>query len=269
MPFLTRGWLALVTGASSGIGETFATVLAEHGLDLVLTARSEDRLRALADDLAARYGVRVDVIPLDLAERGAPARLFAATEGRGLRPDLLVNNAGMGSLGSFTGASLDRHLSLIRVNVEALVSLSRLYLPAMLERRSGGIVNVSSVAGFQPLPHFGLYGASKAFVTSFSTALWAECRDSGVRVTAVAPGPVAGTRFGLEEDVGMGPFGLYMLPRRAVVEVALRGLEQHEPIVVAGALNVLEAAAVRFVPRRPLLVVTEALLRGLGRGGRT
>ena len=276
MALLARGRLALVTGASSGIGEMFATVLAERGLDLALTARSEGRLRELAADLTTRHGVRVRVVPLDLAERGAPERLHAATEQLGLSPDLLVNNAGMGSLGTFAETELERHLMLLRLNVEALVALTRLYLPAMLEQRAGGILNVSSTASFQPIPHFALYGASKAFVTSFTTALWAECRGSGVRVTAVAPGPVAETRFGRRPVAGAGAgdadeevatFTWRELPRRRVVEAALDGLERGEPIVVPGVTNALGAAGVRFVPRRPLLVVAERLLRQRARRG--
>ena len=276
MSIVARGKLALVTGASSGIGEMFATVLAERGLDLVVTARSDGRLRELAADLAARHGVRVHVVPLDLAERGAPERLQTATERLGLRPDLLVNNAGLGSLGTFAETELERHLALLRLNVEALVALTRLYLPPMLARRAGAIVNVSSTAGFQPIPHFALYGASKAFVTSFTTALWAECRGSGVRVTAVAPGPVAETRFGRRPAPGAGPGGAdeelatftwRELPRRRVVEAALGGLERGEPIVVPGVTNVLGAAGVRFVPRRPLMIVAERLLRGRARRG--
>ena len=276
MPIVARGRLALVTGASSGIGEMFATVLAERGLDLVITARSDDRLRELAADLTARHGVRVHVVPLDLAERGAPERLHAATESIGLRPDLLVNNAGTGSLGTFLETELERHLTLLRLNVETLVMLSRLYLPPMLERRAGGILNVSSTASFQPIPHFALYGASKAFVTSLTTALWAECRASGVRVTAVAPGPVADTRFGRRPVAGAAPgsgdeevatFTWRELPRRRVVEAGLDGLERGEPIVVPGVTNAVGATAVRFVPRRPLMVVAERLLRGrAGRG---
>ena len=276
MAFLARGSLALITGASSGIGEMFATVLAERGLDLVLTARSEGRLRELGADLTARHAVRVHVVPLDLAERGGPERLHTATERLGLRPDLLVNNAGMGSLGTFTETELERHLTLLRLNVEALVLLSRLYLPAMLARRAGGILNVSSTASFQPIPHFALYGASKAFVTSFTTALWAESRRSGVRVTAVAPGPVAETRFGRRPVPGTGPasddeelatFTWRELPRRHVVEAAIDGWERGEPIVVPGVTNALGAAAVRLVPRRPLLVAAERVLRRrAGRG---
>lgn len=268
--FIARGAQALVTGASSGIGEMFATVLAERGLDLVLTARSEGRLRELAADLTARHNVRVHVVPLDLAERGAPERLHAATDSLGLQPNLLVNNAGLGALGRFTETEHERHLTLVRLNIEALVALSRLYLPAMLDRRAGGIVNVSSTASFQPLPHFALYGASKAFVTSFSTALWAECRRSGVRVTAVAPGPVAETRFGRRPVAGaaadtaeeIATLTWNELPRRHVVESALDGLERDIPVVVPGLTNAAGASGVRFVPRRPLLVMAERVLRG-------
>ncbi len=195
-PLLVAGRVALVTGASSGIGEVFARALGARGMQLILTGRDEGRLGRIADEIAATNGVRVERVVLDLALPDGPEQLKAAVDGFGLAPDVLVNNAGAAFIGTFTDLPLDGQLGTIRVNVEALVALTGLFLPAMLERGRGGIVNTSSAAGLQPLPHYAVYGATKAFVNSFSQALWAEVRERGVRVVAVCPGPVSETRFG-------------------------------------------------------------------------
>ena len=193
---LVAGRVALVTGASSGIGEAFARALGARGLQLILTGRDEGRLGAIADEIAAASKVRVERVVIDLARPGAPEQLKTAVDGFGLVPDLLVNNAGASFIGTFSELPLDGQLGTIRLNVEALVALTGLFLPAMLGKGRGGIVNTSSAAGLQPLPHYAIYGATKAFVNSFSQALWAEMRGRGIRVVAVCPGPVSDTRFG-------------------------------------------------------------------------
>jgi short-subunit dehydrogenase len=260
------GRVALVTGASSGIGEVFARALGARGLQLVLTGRDEARLESIADEVAAAHNVRVERVVVDLAEPGAPERLKAAVDGFGLVPDLLVNNAGAGMIGTFTELPLEGQLATIRVNVEALVMLTGLFLPAMLERGRGGIVNTSSAAGLQPLPHYAIYGATKAFVNSFSQALWAEVRGRGVRVVAVCPGPVSETRFGQRAGGSsrMAFPGLTKrreLTREAVVAAALRGLERGDPLVVPGLANRLLSGAAFLVPRRLQLLATERVFR--------
>ena len=263
---LAAGRVALVTGASSGIGEAFARALGARGLQLILTGRDEGRLKRVAERIADEHHVRVETVTIDLAEPEAPERLKATVDGLGLVPDLLVNNAGAGFIGTFTELPLDAQLATIRVNVEALVILTALFLPAMLERRRGGIVNTSSAAGLQPLPHYAIYGATKAFVNSFSQALWAEVRGRGVSVIAVCPGPVADTRFGdraggssLTKLPGLST--ARQLPREIVVADALRSLEAGDPLVVPGLTNRLISGLAGLVPRRLQLRVAERLFR--------
>lgn len=256
-----RGKSALVTGASSGIGEAFASALAGRGMALLLAARSEERLRTIAEGLAAQYSVRIETVSIDLAERDAPRRLQEAAEGRGFEPDLLVNNAGVGILAPFADVPLDRQLEQVRLNIEALVALTGLYLPRMLARRSGGVINIASSAAFQPVPYFAVYAASKAFVLSFSEGLWAEARRQGVRVVAVAPGPVADTRFGERAEMATAFDELRAIPREQVVADALRALERGRPSVVPGLTTSIGARAVGFIPRRLQLAMTERLFR--------
>jgi short-subunit dehydrogenase len=265
-PLLAAGRVALVTGASSGIGEAFARALGARGLQLILTGRDEGRLARIADEIVARHGVRVERVAIDLVEPDAPERLKSTVDGFGLVPDLLVNNAGAALIGTFTETPLDGQLNTVRLNVEALVALTGLFLPAMLERGRGGIVNTSSAAGLQPLPHYATYGATKAFVNSFSQALWAEVRGRGVRVVAVCPGPVSETRFG-ERSGGSSRTALKgmtksrELTREAVVDAALHGLERGDPLVVPGLANRLLAGVAGLVPRRLQLVATERAFR--------
>jgi len=263
---LDAGRVALITGASSGIGEGFARALGARGLQLILIGRDELRLRAVVNQLRERHQIRVESILIDLAEPDAPERLKTAVDQLGLSPDILVNNAGIGAIGAFADLSLERQLDMMRVNVEALTALTALFLPAMLQRGYGGIVNVSSAAGLQPLPYYAVYGASKAFVNSFSQALWAEVRTSGVRVIAVCPGPVADTRFG--ERAGGSSLGKFpglaarrLQPREAVVAEALGGLSRGAPLVVPGFTNRLLARLAGYVPRRMQLIVTERIFR--------
>jgi short-subunit dehydrogenase len=265
-PLLVAGRVAVVTGASSGIGEAFARSLGARGLQLVLTGRDETRLGRIADEIAANCKVRVEQVVVDLATPEGPEYLKAEVDRLGLAPDVLVNNAGAGFIGTFTEVPLDSQLASIRINVEALVALTALFLPGMLERGFGGIVNTSSAAGLQPLPHYAVYGASKAFVNSFSQALWAEVRGRGIRVVAVCPGPVADTRFGeraggssLDKIPGLA--AKREMPREKVVALALRGLERGDPLVVPGFANRMLAGVATLVPRRLQLLATERVFR--------
>jgi uncharacterized protein len=265
-PLLAPGRVAIITGASSGIGEAFARALGARGLRLVVTGRDAGRLAAVAEEVRSSYRVQVDEVVVDLADPEGPGGLKAAVDGLGLEPDLLVNNAGAGYIGTFTELPLEAQLATIRVNVEALVMLTGMFLPGMLARGQGGIVNTSSAAGLQPLPHYAVYGATKAFVNSFSQALWAEVRGRGVSVVAVCPGPVADTRFGqraggssLHKFPGLAESR--QIPRERVVDEALRGLEQGDPLVVPGLANRLLAGLATFVPRRLQLVATERVFR--------
>lgn len=182
---------AIITGASMGLGEEFARQLAASGENLVLVARSGARLEALAGELAAAHGVRVFTFACDLAQAGAAGRVADFIERQGLSPTWLVNNAGLGEAGAFDALEPGRVDALLMVNVVALTGLTRLLLPALRRAGAGWILNVASRAAFQPVPWFGLYAASKAYVLSFSEALHEELRGTGVRVTCLCPGPTA------------------------------------------------------------------------------
>ena len=183
-----KGKTALITGASSGIGKAFAEALARRGAKVILTARSEAGLNAVADALRAAKAPGVEVIALDLAAPGAGAKLAAAVVAKGLEVDLLVNNAGFGKWGDFLSVEAAVDAEMVQLNITALVDLCHAFLPAMQARRDGGIINVASTAAFAPLPYAAVYSASKAFVLSFSEALFGECEDKGVHVLALCPG---------------------------------------------------------------------------------
>jgi uncharacterized protein len=241
------GKTALITGASSGIGAAFARTLAAQGTHLILVARSEDRLRDLANALVSQHTIRADVLAADLSRPEAGQELFAATQHLALPVDILINNAGFGTYGPFDSLDAEREQQEIMLNVTAVVGLTHRFLPAMLARRSGAIINVASTAAFQPVPYMAVYGASKAFVLSFSEALWAEYRSKGIRVLALCPGPTSTDFFDVvgTEDAGLGS---KETPEK-VVQVALRALERGRPAVISGRQNALLANAVRFAPR--------------------
>jgi short-subunit dehydrogenase len=254
------GITALITGASSGIGLVFARELAARGAHLVLVARSEDRLRTLAADLIARHGVRVEVIAADLSVPDAVAGIGEALRARQIAVDLLVNNAGFGYHGSFSAQDPDNVRRQVRVNVNALVELTHLLLPGMLGRGSGGVINVASTAAFQPVPHMAVYGATKAFVLSFSEALWAECRGQGVRVLALCPGATATAFFDVAQG---GAMGAVRAPEQ-VVATGLRALEHGRSYVVDGWQNRLLAQGPRLFPRALVTRITERVMRAAG-----
>jgi hypothetical protein len=183
-----NGRWALVTGASAGIGAALARELAAHGAKLILTARRRERLEALASELAAK-GTEARIVVADLYDPVAPEQIFAATEGAGLTVDILVNNAGLGQYGCFAQSNIDQELSQVRVNCEALVRLTRLFVPRMIERRRGWVLVLASTASFQPVPYISTYAASKAFDRFFALGLAAEVARFGVKVTALCPGP--------------------------------------------------------------------------------
>jgi uncharacterized protein len=246
---------AFITGASAGIGEAFAEVFAAEGFDLVITARREDRLRAVAQRLEQQYGARVHVIVDDLSDPNAPARLCAGIAARGLTIDALVNNAGFGVTGVYASSDWPRHQQFLQVMVVAVAELTHRLLPGMIERGYGRIVNVASLAGLSPAPAgHTLYAASKAFVIKFSEALAAEVSKHGVLVTAVCPG------FTLSEfhDVTGTRATVSRLPRFLWMDaptVARQGFEavmQGVPIFVNGRVNRTIAALVRYLPYRVL-----------------
>ena len=184
----------LITGASWGIGEAFARELAARGHNLLLVARSEDRLITICSELGRSQKIRADYFAIDLSEPDAPQRLFEEAQKRELEIDLLINNAGFGSMGDFATLDLANELKMIDLNVRALVELTHRFIQPMREKKSGAIINVASTAGFQPVPFMANYSATKAFVLSFSEALWEENRRYGIKVMALCPG-VTETHF--------------------------------------------------------------------------
>lgn len=243
---------ALITGASSGIGEAFAEAYARQGLDLVLVARSKDKLDAIAARLAQKYGgIRVEVIAADLSQPYPGAALLQQVKSRGLEIDVLVNNAGFGFASDFHRDESHRQREMISLNVGAVVDLAQTFLPAMLERGAGAIINIASVAGFQPTPFMTVYGATKAFVLSFSEGLWAEYRSKGVSVIAVCPGPVDTGFFEATGNASLRkaiPSGS-MLGADAVVAAALKALARRRSHVVPGAAMKLVSLLPRLMPR--------------------
>ncbi|MER2268526.1 SDR family NAD(P)-dependent oxidoreductase [Methylobacterium oxalidis] len=253
--------LALVTGASSGIGADLARVLAGRGHDLLIVARSTDRLQNLARELAGR-GAQVHIETEDLAASGAAGRLVERVRSAGHQVDVLVNNAGFGLAGPFHHSSPAELTGMIGVNITALTELSRAFLPGMIERRRGGILNVASVAAFQPGPFMAVYYASKAYVLSFSEALWEECRGTGVTVTALCPGPV---ETGFAERAAMTSTRLFesrlmpKMPSARVAELGVAGFQRGQRVVIPGVASNLIANGSRLTPRRLVLLLTRYL----------
>jgi uncharacterized protein len=254
------GRTALVTGASSGIGAAFARELAARGCDLVLVARREERLDALAAEIRSAHGRTAHVVPADLARPGAAAAVRARTDELGLQVDLLVNNAGFGTYGPFETIDPARDRDLVQVGVATVVELTHAYLPGMVERAGGAIVNVSSAGAFQPLPYQAAYAASKAFVQSFSEALWAENHDRGVRVVACCPAATDTEYFdvlGNDEEARFGP----KRPAAGVVAATLRALDANRPTVIVGMRWKATAPMPRLLPRATMARIGERLTR--------
>jgi uncharacterized protein len=247
---------ALITGASTGIGRAFAQALALGRQNLILVARSGEKLQALAADLTAEYGIQVLVIVQDLALSGAAAQIFAQVQAAGWQVDLLVNNAGLGDYGNFAERDLGKHHAMVQLNVTALVELTQWFLAPMRQRGQGNIINISSITAFQPIPYLALYAATKAFIVHFSQALWAENRNRGVHVLVVCPGPVS-TDFFAAADMERNPKLMtsqtYEDPTIVVAE-ALTALAARQSLVITGGVkNKAIALAARWVPREPLL----------------
>lgn len=236
--------VALVTGASAGLGVEFARQLSKRGYRLVLAARRKERLEELANELGNARAVAID-----LSKANAAAKLMADLEANGEQVELLVNNAGFGLIGRFAQIDAKRLRQMIDLNVGTLTDLCRAFVPRMMERKSGGIINVASTAAFQPGPKMAVYFATKAFVLSLTEALHEELKPHGVRVTCLCPGPTR-TEFG---DVagfgGNAMFDKVAMESPEVVAAALDGLDKNKAVVVPGLLNKIGAASTRFAPR--------------------
>lgn len=249
----------LITGASSGIGEAFARKLAAEGRDLLLVARSEDKLVTLCNEVGRLNRIRAQHMVLDLSVPEAPKQLFEEVEKRGLEIDMLINNAGFGAMGDFAKLEPDRQLKMIDLNVKALVELTHRFLVPMRARGKGAIINVASTAGFQPVPYMAAYAATKAFVLSFSEALSEENRLYGIRIIALCPG-VTDTNFFEAAQIEKPPMRVMQSPED-VVAAALSGLKRRKSHVVSGWTNFFMIEAERLVPRAFVARIAGRMLR--------
>ena len=249
----------LVTGASSGIGVELARLLAARGHGVTLLARREDRLRELAEELASEHGVRAEVLAVDLADESSRSAIAGTLAERGLDVDVLVNNAGFSTMGPVATSDPGRELAMVRTDVEAVVHLCSVFVPAMVHRGRGAVLNVASTAAFQPLPGQAGYGGSKAFVLSYTRALAEELRGSGVTATALCPGPVE-TEFahaaGLDEQQAGDSLPRFMwVPAVEVARAAVDGMDRGRDVVIPGVANRVGAGFAQVAPRRLLLPI--------------
>ena len=245
------GKTALITGASSGLGEHYALALAERGARVILVARRADRLRSLADQITAKHGFEAaTVLPTDLSARDAALSIAKVLKSRGEEISILVNNAGFGTTTNLTDESQETISAELAVNVHTLVQLTRAFLPEMIQRNEGIVINVASTAAFQSLPYMALYGATKAFVLSFTEAIWGETRKTGVKVIAVCPGPTATEFF---DAGGSSPaLGRFIRTPEDVINSTFKALakKKNPPLVIDGPLNKVTAASSRFTTRK-------------------
>jgi len=249
----------LITGASTGIGAAFARKLAARGRNVLLVARSEDKLIALCNELGRLTSIRAQYVALDLRAPDAGAQLLEETKKRELEIDMLINNAGFGSMGDFNKLDLERELEMIELNIRAVVDLTHRFLGPMRERKRGTIINVASTAAFQAVPYMSTYAATKAFVLSFSEAIGEENRAHGIHVMALCPG-VTETNFFEAAKIDRPPMRTIQTAEE-VVDAALRGLARQKSLVISGWTNWLTVEAERFVPRSMVTKVAAKALR--------
>ncbi len=250
-----QGQIALVTGASAGIGVDLAECFARDGYDLILTARSQGPLQELADRLAQAHGVKAHAIPQDLGAIGGGSALANAIKAKAFEVDVVVNNAGYGHAGALTSSDLATQLGMIDLNVRALVELTYHFWDGMLVKKRGGVLNVASTAAFQPGPLMANYYASKAYVLSFSEALWEEARGTGVHVSCLCPGPTV-SKF--RERAGTGKTRLAKnagaaMASAPVARMGYEGFTRNQRVVVTGLPNKFIAGFGKFIPRATLL----------------
>ncbi|MGL5832962.1 MAG: SDR family NAD(P)-dependent oxidoreductase, partial [Waterburya sp.] len=259
--FLAGFWhmtTALITGASSGIGEAFARELASRNNNLVLVARSQDKLEKLATELNRAYQIKTTVITQDLTINAAGKIVFEAIQAQGLTIDTLINNAGFGDYGAFGDRPLSKMMEMVQLNITAVVELTGLFLPSMQERKNGTIINVSSIAGFQPIPYMSVYAATKAFVLNFSEALWAENQSLGIKILAVCPGPTESEFYDRADfpKTATALKSMTLASSEKVVQESLKALNKRQSTVVTGGLgNQVIVNLPRLIPRDLLVNV--------------
>ncbi len=252
-----NGKWALVTGASAGIGVALARELGLHGAKLILTARRRERLDALQAELEAK-GTEVRIVVADLNDPAAPQQIYDATEGGGLSVDILINNAGLGQFGRFSASPVEQELSQIRVNCEAMVRLSRLFVPRMVERRRGWVLILASTASFQPIPYLNTYAATKVFDRFFAQGLAAEVARFGVKVTALCPGPTESEFF---DTARARAFKRGVQPTADVARLGVTALARGKRTIIANFSGRLSAFVVRFLPVGLITYLIEKVAR--------
>ncbi|MFK7776515.1 MAG: SDR family oxidoreductase [Gimesia sp.] len=244
---------ALITGASSGIGLEFAHRLAARGMHLVLTARRQEQLEKLSSELLTRHGTKTEVIVLDLSKQEAPQQLYDEVKRRGVQVELLINNAGFSVVAEIAATDRERVMEMTRLNIGALTDLTYFYLPEMMERGHGAIINIASVAAFQPVAYMSSYAASKSYVLHFSEGLWAEARDKGVTVTALCPGTTQTEFFDVAGVEGWLKKHRFQTVDQ-VVRTGIKAMEKKRQYSVSGWGNYFLALLVRIATRRTVVV---------------
>lgn len=250
---------ALITGASSGIGYELATVFAKNKIDAVLVARSEDKLNHLAQMLANKYQIKTKVIAVDLSQRDAPKHVYDKLNNVGIEVDYLVNNAGFGDYGEFKDADWEKEETMLDLNIKALTYFTKLFLPDMLKRNKGRILNLGSTGSFQPCPLMAVYCASKAYVLSFSEALANELKGTNITVTALCPGA---TKSGFQEkaEIEDSKFVKNLVSAEDVAEFGYNAMMKGKTVAVHGFMNKIMASSVRFIPRKIVTTVARKTL---------
>lgn len=257
-------YTALITGASSGFGVEFARLFAADGFNVVLVARSVDKLNALAEQIRSKYGVGATVLPKDLAHPAAPREIFEALQAQNIIVDALVNNAGFASYGEFTEIPEQKDMEMVQVNITALTHLAKLFVPGMVARKRGWVLNVASTAAFQAGPLMAVYYATKAYVLSLSEALAEEVAAHGVKVSALCPGP---TETGFQQAAQMQESKLVqggLMDAATVAQMGYRKLMRGQRVVVPGLRNAILALTPRFLPRK---MVTRTVMNMQARVG--
>ena len=250
---------ALITGASSGIGLEFAKLFAADGSDLVLVARREEKLKGIAEELETAHGIKVHVLAKDLSKPKAPDEIFSALKKQKIQIDVLVNNAGFGKKEVFSETDKEIHLDMVQVNVMALTHLTKLFLTGILERGHGGILNVGSLAGFQPGPNLAVYFATKAYVLSFTEALSEEIDNPNIKISCFAPGPVK-TEFGEKSELDDSLlFKMSLIDAEPAVKVGYEGFRKGQVIVIPGLKQQMVPFLNRITPRFLLRKIAKRL----------
>ncbi len=249
----------LITGASSGIGEAFAKLLGAEGADLILTARTKDKLQQLAEELSGKHDVTTHVVPGDLSKQETAVLLYDKIQKAGLDVDVVINNAGFGKWGHFHSVDYSTHQEMCNLNINSLLSLTHLFLPGMLKKGDGGFINVASTAGFQPVPFFTTYSATKSFVLNFTEALWVEYKNQGVTFTCLCPGATE-TKFHDRANADRDKLGT-LEPVEKVVKLGMSAFLKGQPTVISGMKNYLLANSSRFVPRKLVAKITAGMVK--------